>query len=171
MRTFKSLLFLFTIAFFMNGCVREKAVITYEINDVEFVSEDMVFEGSNTLQLSHTMQLAAAAGLEQLAEDQIKKVKLVKATLQNEDSLHFDNMNSIVLQLSSDKTEMTQIAVVNPVPQGLDELNMTVAAEADVADAFKQPTIYLIADADVKNDTSVPVRFKASLTFEVTIKK
>jgi hypothetical protein len=165
------LAFLLSTALLWSGCVREKAFFTYEITDLEFVSDDMVFEGSNTLQQTHTLKLAAAAGLEQLTEDQIKKVKLTKAILTTDDSLHFDILNSIVLQLSSDNTEMTQLAVVNPIPEGLDQLNMTIAAESDVADAFKQNTIYLIADADVKNDSNTPIRFKASLTFEVTIKK
>ncbi len=159
------------VCLFLVSCMREKVVITYEIKDLEFVSDDMVFEGSNTLQNTHALELASANGLNQLTEDQIKKVKLVKASLQTTDTSHFDNVNSIVLQISSDKTEMAQFAVVNPVPTGLDQLNMTLAEEADAADAFKQPSIYLIADVNVKKDLETPIRFKASLTFEVTIKK
>ena len=94
------------VCLFLVSCMREKVVITYEIKDLEFVSDDMVFEGSNTLQNTHALELASANGLNQLTEDQIKKVKLVKASLQTTDTSHFDNVNSIVLQISSDKTEM-----------------------------------------------------------------
>jgi hypothetical protein len=141
------------------------------VNDLEFVSDEMVFEGSNTLQVKHSLHIAEASGLESLSADQIKKVKLVKATLQTDDSLHFDMLNSVVLQISSDKTEMTQVAFVNPIPDGLDELNMTVSNEKDIADAFKQNEIYVIADVDAKTDLEKAIRFKAYLTFEITIKK
>lgn len=163
------LCFAFTLS--LHSCIREKAVVTYEINDLEFVSDDMVYEGSNTLQVKHKLALAEALGIEHLTEDQIKKVKLKKATLSTNDSLHFNMLNSVVLNISSDNTEMIPIAVVNPIPENLDELNMTVAGESDVADAFKQKEIYLIADTDVKQDLEQPVRFKANLTFELTIKK
>lgn len=153
------------------SCVREKVVVPYEINSIEFISDDMVFEGSNTLQVSYKLSLAEALGMETLTDDQIKKVKLVKATLVTEDSLHFNTMNSIVLNISSEKTDMTQVAVVNPIPENMDQLNMTVAEEQEIADAFKQKNIYLIADTDMKQDLTRPVRFKVNLTFELTIKK
>lgn len=154
-----------------SSCIREKTVFNYEINNAEFVSDDMVFEGSNTLQLKYMPQLAQAAGISTLTEDQIISVKLTKATLSTEDSMHFDNINSITLQLSTDKTDMQEIAVISPVSENSDQLNMTVSAETDVAEAFKQKEIYLIADIDVKQDQTMPIHFKAALVFEITIKK
>jgi hypothetical protein len=142
---------------------------TYFIKDAILTADGPLFDGPNTLQTNHIIDLSS---LEPgLSPDQITGVKITKATISTDDSVGFDQIRNFVLQLTAADAKMEKIAVLNPVQKGLKTVDLSVSSEGELKDNFTQKEIILILDADLIGDKEDNLSYKGSFEFEITYKK
>lgn len=165
MKKITLLLFLSTVLF---SCGTESKK-TYVIKDVKLTAEGPLFDGPNTLQANHLIDLnAIESGLN---AEQISGVRITKASISTEDSTGFDKVRNFVLQLTAADAKMERIAVLNPVQKGIKQAELNVSSESDLIDNFSQKEITLILDADLIGDMESNLTYTGSFEFEITYKK
>ncbi len=142
---------------------------TYTIENIELIAEGPLFDGPNTMQATHVIDLnQLEAGL---AAENIEAVKLTKATVSNTEGDSFNNIRNFVLQLTSADAKMEKAGVLNPIPKDTPTVELTPAAEAELTDNFKQKELILVLDADLEGDREESLAFKGTFEFEITYKK
>jgi hypothetical protein len=142
---------------------------SYLIKDVILTAEGQLFDGPNTLQANHLIDLnAIESGLN---AEQISGVRITKASISTEDSTGFDKVRNFVLQLTAADAKMERIAVLNPVQKGIKQAELNVSAESELKDNFSQKEITLILDADLIGDMESNLTYTGSFEFEITYKK
>lgn len=140
----------------------------YEINDIILVAEGPLFEGSNTLQATTSIDLSKLSN--STRAENVHGGRISKIVLSSNDSTGFDMLNNIIVQVVSDKAGMVQIGVLNPIEKGKSEIILNVAKDADLTDIFKQSDITIVADADLIGDRDSNLEIKAQLLFDVELK-
>lgn len=103
---------------------------TYSLNDVAITAEGPLFDGPNTMQATHAINLNDIVG--GLLLEQIESVKLTKAELITEDSIAFNNIRNFVLQFTAADAPMQKAGVLNPVPKNSSTIQISPAAEAEL---------------------------------------
>ena len=152
----------------LSACKKEIKT-TFSLNNVALLAEGPLTEGSNTAQGTVKEALAAFLKEHNLTPEQITNVKLTKAVVHTPDSVGFDLVKSITLQLASDDAEMVEAGVVNPIPAGAKMATLQLPAEPkNMLYTLKQNTFTLVADLDIKQDTSMNFPLTGDLEFEVT---
>lgn len=142
---------------------------SYLIKDVILTAEGPLFDGPNTLQANHLIDLnAIESGLN---AEQISSVRITKASISSEDSTVFDKVRNFVLQLTAADAKMERIAVLNPVQKGIKQAELNVSSESELKDNFSQKEITLILDADLIGDMESNLTYTGSFEFEITYKK
>ncbi len=140
----------------------------YEVNDVTLIAEGPLFEGSNTLQATTELDLSKAA--DWAKADNVHGCKISKIVLSTEDSLGFDMLNNIIVQVVSEKAGMVQIGVLNPIEKGQKQITLNVAKDADLKHIFEQKDMTIVADADLIGDRDANLEIKAQLLFDLELK-
>ncbi len=162
--------FLLSISFLILCCsCGEATKKTYRINQIDLTVEGPLFDGPNTLQATHVIDLNAIEP--NLKADQIEAVKLIKANISTQDSIGFNNIRNFVLQLTSSDAKMEKVAVLNPVEKNLKEVTLNPSAESELLDNFQQKEIILILDADIEGDSENNLTYQGNFEFEITYKK
>ncbi|MFM7104751.1 MAG: hypothetical protein ACKOW8_04455, partial [Flavobacteriales bacterium] len=125
------------IALFMVSC-SERITKKIEINNLMVSAEGPLFEGPNTLQATHVIDWEKIEG--GIVPEQIESVKITKADISSEsDTIMFDGIRNMVLQITGSKAQMQKLGVVNPLPSGVNKVQITPSADADLAENFKHP--------------------------------
>jgi hypothetical protein len=164
----KKLLILSIVFSFFFSCGTETKK-SYFIKDVILTAEGPLFDGPNTLQANHIIDLnAIESGLN---VEQISAVKITKASIATKDSTGFDKVRNFVLQLTAADAKMERIAVLNPVQKGIKQAELNVSAESELKDNFSQKEITLILDADLIGDMEDNLTYTGNFEFEITYKK
>ncbi len=145
--------------------------ITYTLKDVEFTAEGPLFEGPNTMQYELANAINDTLKKAGFTKDQLEKVQLKSASFSTTDSVGFSAFNSITLQLAAQNTPMTNAGVINPIPAGAKNAELTVSKEAELTDFFIQDKIFLVTDANLSKDQDASAQFKANIVFELTVSK
>jgi hypothetical protein len=145
--------------------------ITYTLKDVAFTAEGPLFEGPNTMQYELSNAIGDSLKKAGFTKDQLEKVQLKSASFSTDDSIGFGAFNSIALQLAAQNTPMTNAAVINPIPAGAKNVELTVSKEAELTDFFSQEKIFLVTDANLSKDQESSAQFKANIVFELTVSK
>jgi hypothetical protein len=141
----------------------------YVIESIELTAEGPLFDGPNTMQATHAIDLnSIEAGLK---AEQIESVKLTKATISSSEGESFDSIRNFVLQFTSADAKMQKAGVLNPVPKNTASVELTPAAEAELADNFKQKEMIIILDADLEGDRDDNLTYTGNFEFEITYKK
>ncbi len=162
----RKLLILSIVIFISCGTENKKS---YLIKDVILTAEGPLFDGPNTLQANHLIDLnAIESGLN---AEQISGVRITKASISTEDSTGFDKVRNFVLQLTAADAKMERIAVLNPVQKVIKQAELNVSAESELKDNFSQKEITLILDADLIGDMESNLTYTGSFEFEITYKK
>lgn len=158
------------VALFLAGCQGSSSTKTYTLENLEFDIEGPLFEGPNSGQneirvdLSKVMENATDVSA-------IKGARLVSCTIKAAEASVFDQISSFVLQLTGENVDMTEIAVLNPLPAGSAQVQLQPSTEADLKDFFKQKSFIVLIDASLKQDMDANLKFTADLTFELDIKE
>lgn len=141
----------------------------YTIDNIDVSVEGPLFDGPNTMQASHSIDLSKIeAGL---LPEHIQAVKLTKATVSTNDSAAFNGVRNFVLQFTSSDAKMQKAGVLNPVPKNISTVELTPAAEAELTDNFKQKEMIIILDADLEGDREENLTYTGNFEFEITYKK
>ena len=141
----------------------------YIIENIELSAEGPLFDGPNTMQATHSIDLSTIA--EGLTAEQIESVKLTKASVTTADSAGFNSIRSFVLQFTSADAKMQKSGVLNPVSKNMSTVELMPAAEAELADNFKQKEIIIILDADLEGDRDENLTYTGNFEFEITYKQ
>ncbi len=141
-------------------------------NCVRLFAEGPLFEGSNTIQGEITTNINEIAKQHGISVDEFTNARLKSVTLYVDDSTDFDLLSSITMQFASDKTDMIEVALINPVPSGSTSLKLTVAGEqANLVEVLKQEKFTAVADAILTKDSDAGLEIRGDFEFELTYKK
>ncbi len=168
---------LFTYSFcllslFFSACSSSTETKVFNIQNIQISAEGPLFEGSNTAQLELNNPLQAYLTTEKIDIKNIKSAKLKSIQIDNADSSNFNMFQSLTLQLTSEKTPMLNLGVLNPIPADVKSINLNVAnIQEDLVDILKQKSLFVVADALIKADTSANIKMNCNLEFELEIKK
>jgi hypothetical protein len=161
--------FILFIALALLASCSEGVKKNYIIENIELTAEGPLFDGPNTMQATHGIDLNRI--LDGLKAEQIESVKLTKASVSTTDSMAFNSIRNFVLQFTSADAKMQKAGVLNPVPQNTSTVELTPAAEADLTDNFKQKEMIIILDADLEGDRDENLTYSGNFEFEITYKK
>ncbi|MFM7233049.1 MAG: hypothetical protein ACKO7B_05715 [Flavobacteriales bacterium] len=164
----KKICYLFLALLSLASC-SEGIKKSYTIDGIELTAEGPLFDGPNTLQATHTIDLNKIEN--GLKAEQIESVKLMKASVSTNDSSAFNSVRNFVLQFTSSDAKMQKAGVLNPVPKNTPTVDLTPSAEAEMTDNFKQKEIILILDADLEGDRDDNLTYTGDFEFEITYKK
>jgi len=172
MQTFKLTFYtLFFASLLMTSCKNNKKE-TLSYKDVQIMAEGPLFEGSNTIQGDLVTQLPALTQKLKIDTEDIVSIRLNSVNLSIDDTSNFNLFSSITLQFASEKTDMIEVALINPVPVDKQTIQLTVASEQEnLLDLLKQDKFTIVADAILKEDSDKNINMKAHLDFELTYKK
>jgi hypothetical protein len=148
---------------------KQSVTKTYSIKDIVIAAEGPLFDGPNTMQANHIIDLSQIEP--GLTAEHIQSVKLSKASFHTTDSVGFDNIRNFVLQLTSADAKMVKAGVLNPVPKNSKMVQLLPAAENELSDNFKQKEMFIILDADLEGDLESNLSYTGELEFEITYKK
>lgn len=141
----------------------------YTINNINLKAEGPLFDGPNTLQASHVFDLTSIDP--ELKSDRIKSVRLIKASVTTTDSIGFDRIRSLVFQITSANEGLQQLAVLNPVPDGINTADLNPSTEADVKKLFGQNELTFVLDADLEGDQDENMEYSGNFEFEIVYKQ
>lgn len=153
---------------FLTSC-KEANKKTYTITAINLVAEGPLYDGPNTMQATHTVDLSQIES--GLLPDQIQSVKLTKAEVVSTDSIAFNNIRNFVFQVTSADAKMQKAGVLNPVPKNTPLVIISPAAEADLKENFMQKELVLILDADLEGDLDDNLSYTGNFEFEIAYKK
>jgi len=163
----KILLFILTVAI-LTSC-SEGITKKYVIENIDITVEGPLFDGPNTMQATHGIDLSQIET--GLLSEQIQAVKMTKATITTADSAAFNSVRNFVLQFTAADAKMQKAGVLNPVPQNSSTVELTPSAEAELLDNFKQQELIIILDADLEGDRDENLTYTGTFEFEITYKK
>jgi hypothetical protein len=167
-KVMKKIFYLLVSALLFSACQQGEKKI-YVIKNVDLIAEGPLFDGPNTLQAKHVIDLnQIETGLD---ASKLEAVKLVKAEVSTQDSTGFDLIRNFVLQLTSSDAKMEKVAVLNPVEKGNKKVNLNPASEGELLDNFQQKEIIIILDADLIGDKDENLMYRGDFEFEITYKK
>lgn len=161
-------LLLFFIAFLFTACTEAKKS-RFAIEGISLLAEGPLTEGTNTAQGTYRDALVKFLQSNNLKMDQISSIRLVKAELKTPDSLDMGLLKSITLQFASDQADMFEAGVINPVPTGAKSVVLQLPQEAkDLLPTLRQASFSVVADLDIKQDTSMNFPLVGSFEFEIS---
>jgi len=164
----KNIILLFLGVAILASC-SEGITKKYTIDNIDVTVEGPLFDGPNTMQATHSIDLNSI--MDGLKAEQIESVKLTKASVSTNDSVAFNSIRNFVLQFTSADAKMQKAGVLNPVPKNTSIVELTPAAEADLTDNFKQKEMIIILDADLEGDRDDNLTYTGNFEFEITYKK
>ena len=153
------------------ACNPETKEAKYTLENLSFEYEGPLYEGSNTGQ--YTLEVQLDKVLEGLASEtaKVRHARLDKAVISPGEGCDFSLINSLVLQLVSEDTEMMEIGVLNPIPEGSTEAYLNTSREADMADFFNGESFILVLDAGLKEDLYDNMILKGTFEFSLEIQE
>lgn len=145
---------------------KEKATQKFILSDIAFTAEPPLYDGPNTLQAQFRFDPKTMNY--EMKQEEIQRVVLTQATLTTSDSAGFDMVRNFVLQFATTDAAMEKAAVLNPVPKGVNSIQLIPSAEADLSEHFKQSEITLVLDADLEGDREEVLTYHGTLEFDIT---
>lgn len=150
----------------------ESTQLHYTTPVVQLTASGPLTEGANTAQGEFSPDLTAFLAAKGFSITDIEHAALKSAQLTLPDSLDSDLLTEVTLQLAADQVDMQKVGVLNPVPANQTRLAFQVAQEQEEIGALlKQPKILLVADINIRQDTSTDWSAGAVLEFQLTLKK
>lgn len=176
-RTIISILLLAAV-FILQSCNSEDSKkATFTLDNLTIFAEGPLFEGSNTGQVEVSDALAGFLKENNLTEKQLSNASLSTCKISyspESDSVEMQNLNmleSLTLQFAADELDMMSLGVINPIPEGQNEVNLNISDEQDgILEFLKQSSFYVVTDAILEQDLIDDMKLSCSLTFEIEYK-
>lgn len=141
---------------------------TVTLENIELTAEGPLFEGSNTFQATLTNSLADFLKENNLTKEDIAEVTVAACELSTNDSNYFNIYNSVNVLLSSDNSDMQNVAVINPITENKNTQTAEVAKEQEgITAILKDENVYVIGDAIIKEDVYDNLSFTATIKLNV----
>jgi hypothetical protein len=144
---------------------------TFIIKDLKISAEGPLFEGSNTAIGNYEVDLSDFFSQHNFEAKNIRSARLNSATLSMSDTLLFDFIEEITLQIAGDKTDMQKLGVLNPVPEGKNTVELQIAEDQKKVESFfKEPMFMFVVDFNVKQDTFIDLNLIGNFEFNLSFK-
>jgi len=145
--------------------------IKTETSEIEVVAkaDGPFYAGSNSLISNVNLNLdEILAGID---FKEVVKVTIdgISIQLEGSDEVGFEMFSSAVIQLVSDKSPMTIVAIHNPITTTDNKLKLTVSDDAEVTTFFQEGKFSLLLDLDFKEDSysqQLDAKVKVNLKIE-----
>ena len=166
--TMKKSIVAFCVCIVLASC-NEEVTKKYWKKDIPITATAPLFDGPNTLQAQFPFDAKDIDTT--LLQENIERVKLSKVIITTSETSGFDSVRNFVLQFASANAAMEKAGVLNPVPKGVQSVDLIPSAETDLGEHFKQSEITIVLDADLEGDREEDLTFTGSMEFEITYKK
>jgi hypothetical protein len=147
---------------FLMGC---QSVLTDESQKLSFnLSGDMLFEGANTLQASAEGQLQDLASNLQIDPGNIESIGVSTAQISLGDNSTI--VESLLLQIVSDKLELTTVGTLSPLPEG-NSFELSLAEEIDLKPYLASEGATWVLDLNLSEDFMDVMEADAELSLKI----
>lgn len=157
----KKYLLLLLLPIFLASCENTKS-IEKEI-PLEF-SEEMLFEGANSLQMSANMTLADLAASLNIPAENIKSIGVSAADIQVTDEQN-SSIESLLLQVVSNNQDLISIGTLSPVEKS-GNLSLSIAQEVDLLPYLNDACTYVL-DVNIANEDMSALNLEGVLKLNV----
>ncbi len=142
---------------------------SYTTDESEVINLDltgeMLFEGSNTLQMRAVTKPSQIAEKLAIKEENLKHIAVSKAILKMEEE-EAGIAESLLLQIVSDHNDLTTIGTLNPLPEGK-EFELSLAGEIDLLPYLKDSGCTWVLDMNINNDFMDEMHVKGALNLKI----
>jgi len=161
-------LFILFLSIFLISCSKKTSEIDLKIDNLSIFAEGELYEGSNSAQCEFESPLNAFLKEKGLTIENLVSASVSECELSVADSNNFNIYSSISMQLTSEKVEMQNIGVLNPVPENVNTILIKTAEKQDnILQLLKENKIFAVADANIKKDTAMNIDLKLKMTFKI----
>jgi len=161
-------LFILFLSVFLISCSKKTSEIDLKIENLSIFAEGELYEGSNSAQCEFESPLNAFLKEKGLTIENLVSASVSECELSVADSINFNIYSSISMQLTSEKVEMQNIGVLNPVPENVNTILIKTAEKQDnILQLLKENKIFAVADANIKKDTAMNIDLKLKMTFKI----
>lgn len=153
------------------GCGEPETVV-FESGPIALTATAPLFEGSNTAQAAWSPGLEAFLQQHGALLDDVRSARVVAAHLAGDSLAGLGGIRSASLMVASDAQPMLQVAVLNPLPGGQQQVQLTTASDQEgLAGHLRQPTLTLLADLDLAADSDSDRHVIGSLSIELQLER
>ncbi len=145
----------------ISGCSTGEAT-EYSLNALNFTVEGPVYEGSETAQVE--------VSLPDEFQGKVSSAALKSIRIKGVDSSGLSGISAISMSMMGDKSDLTTMAVLNPLPEGENEVVLTIGEEANPTAYFEEGKFYILLDLTLNRDFEQGVKLTADASFDI-IKK
>lgn len=135
-----------------------------------FTLEGPLFEGPNSGQSSIAEAYTEWLSANGLTKDDVKQVALREVTLVGTDPVEPGFVTDAGLTFAGGDLEMTQVAVLNPVPASAEGAQLKTSEEANIAPFFGLNDFIVLLDLGLASDWDDNLNATVKMKFEVTYK-
>ncbi len=161
-------LFILFLSIFLISCSKKTSEIDLKIDNLSIFAEGELYEGSNSAQCEFESPLNAFLKEKGLTIENLVSASVSECELSVADSNNFNIYSSISMQLTSEKVEMQNIGVLNPVPENVNTILIKTAEKQDnILQLLKENKVFAVADANIKKDTAMNIDLKLKMTFKI----
>lgn len=148
----------------------ERETLTFE-TELDFTFSGPLFEGPESAQASIAGDLNDFLKANSIRREQIRSVQLVEVEVMRDEAYPLELVTDAGLTFAGSGMDMTQVAVLNPVPSDQAAFQLKVSNEAESAPFFKADDFILLLDIGFGEDVEDDYSAAARMRFEITIKK
>jgi hypothetical protein len=168
----KSLFAALIMSAFLIACGSGKVnEFTHDIKNIKIKVDAPVFAGPNTIQAELKLDLDSVFKANKADRTKIKHITIEEFKFNMEDGRNFDNFESFTVNFFSDANDMTKLGIINPIEKGKTSISASVTEKANLSKYFSEPTIYLVIDANITNNDSIPYNMNADLKVKFSAKE
>ncbi|MFZ9754547.1 MAG: hypothetical protein ACO3DK_00775 [Bacteroidia bacterium] len=135
----------------------------YTLDNVNFIVSGPIYEGSETAQYEIV--------LDESLRGKVVGAKLKSARIHASDSAGLSMLGSVAFSMVGNKADMGGMAVLNPVPSGSSEADLSVSAEADPTVYFEEGRFYLVMELGINQDWDADLSVLGDFVFDLEVKK
>lgn len=151
------------------SCAGETKQLEHEIS-LPLTCSGPLFEGSNTAAPEFKNFMDSLLKSKGYKAEQLYSVKLISATLSTEDSAGFDLAVSATMSMSSPKSNMQEVGVLNPLPKGSKRITLKTSDERELKTYFAEPNISVVCDLNLAKDRDTDFTMNGTFRFRILVK-
>lgn len=164
-----SVIFISVLLF--SACSPTQEAFSFEIKGKEFTL-DQPSPGSNTAQFELSFEeIKAAAEAKGLDATKISAVKLEKAEILTQGGQNLSAFESALLQLTTPKAGLTEVALLNPIPVGATQATLKIAENPEMKKYFTGENLTVVLDMNASEGDTLKHTILLNATFNISAPK
>jgi len=127
--------------------------------------------GSNTLQFDLPQTAKTFAEANGMDPKAIQQVELLSCEVYLEDGNNFDDVETVLFQLTSNKAKMQQLAIAENKEKGKKALKLEIAEKNDAAAHFNSDKVIAVVEVNAADGGDIEYKFKTKVKFRFISKQ